>query len=462
MSEKVTTTISNIPSAPAPTGPKSARFFVVGQTAKGPHVAPVVVTSMAGYEAALGTRTGGTAMYDATQLALRCGASEVVVQRAVGPSPVAASVSLDSGKIVVTAKEVGAFANGWLASWTAASNTLTITDATSSWTETYTGATAAALILAASYSSRIAVTSSGSLPSGNVSPTALASGTDDFGSVSWATELAKISPDLGPGAIAVPGVAYGTVGQALATHCAATFRHGLVTAAQGATPATLASAGGTVAAYTSADHLSTVGPWVKVPDGAGGTRIVDPTAFVAGLRAAAQRAGMGENPAAIEYCRSVVDVTPEYELSPSERTTLAAAGVSTIRTVGGYTRLYDYLCAASANPNLKGGQYRDLIGAVAFGVDAILEAHTNRMGTDVNKARIVGEITGFLSQLSGSYLLPRKADDGTVVHPGYRVEVSTGSNPADNAWVATIAVKLTESIDRFDFVLAVGDASATI
>lgn len=462
MSDKVTTTISNIPSAQAPTGPKSARFFICGQTQKGQVNAPVIVTSMAGYEATFGTRTGGAAMWDACQLALRSGASEVVVQRAVGTTPVAATVSLDSGKIVVTAKEVGAFANGWLAGWDVSENTLTITDATASWTETYVGATAAALVLAASYSTRIAVTSSGTLPSGDVTATALASGTDNFDAVSWATQLAKISPDLGPGCVAVPGVAYGTVGQALATHCASTFRHGLLTAASGAAPATLASAGATVAGYTSASHVGLVGPWVKVPDGAGSTRTVDPTPFVAGLRAAAQRVGLGENPAAAEYSRGIVDVTPEYELSSAERATLAAAGVSTVRTVGGYVRLYDYISAAAANPNLRGGQYRDLINGIAFAVDEILEANTNRPGTDVNKSRIVGEISGALSGLSGTYLLPRIAADGKVVHPGYVIEVGTGSNPADNAWVANVAVKCTESIDRFDFVLAVGDASATL
>lgn len=464
MSDRVTTTFTGLASVPAPTGPKSARFFIVGQTQKGPKIAPTIVTSMAGYEAVYGTRTAGAAMWDATQLALRCGASEVVVQRAVGATPVNATISLDSGKIVVTAKDAGAFANGWLAAWDVSENTLTITDgAVPTWTETYVGTTAAALILAAASSQRITVTSSGTLPSGDVAATALASGTDDFANVTWATELAKISPDLGPGCVAVPGVAHGTVGTALAAHCATTFRHGLLTAASGASVATLAAAGGTVAALANASFVSLVGPWVVVPDGAGGTRTVDPTGFVAGLRAVAQRAGAGESPAAAEYARGIVDVTPEYEMGSANRATLAAAKVSTIRTVGGYTRLYDYLLGApiAGNGNLGGGQYRDLVNAIGFDVDAVLESGTAGPGSSVRQSRITGEVGAAMSGLSGTYLWPRVVD-GVQLDPGYRVEVSTGTGVADGKWVANVGLRLTEYIDSFDFTLAVGDASATL
>lgn len=462
MSDRVTTTISTAPSAPAAPGPESARFFIVGQTSKGLHAAPQIVTSIAAYEAAFGTRTGGTAMHDAATLALRTGVGELVVQRAVGPSPVAASASLDSGKIVVTAKEVGAHANTWTATWTAATSTLTIV--AGSATETYVGASAAALILAASYSARIVVTSSGTLPSGDVAAVTLSAGADDFGSVSWATQLAKVSPDLGPGAVSVPGVAHGTVGVALGAHCATTSRIGLVTAAAGASEATLAAAGATVGGYANGEYLALVGPWVVVPDGAGATRTVDPTPFAAGLRAAAQRVGPGESAGAADYARGIVDVTPEYQVGSAGWATLAAANVSVIRTVGGMTRLYNYTAAKApaGNPNLIGGNYRDLINYVAFEVDAILESHTQHVGDSGRKAQIVGEINSFMAALSGKYVFPKIAPDRSQVHPGYTIEVGTGTGIADNRWVATVAMACSEFIDRFDFVLAVGDASATL
>lgn len=463
MSDRVTTTIDTAPSAPAAPGPESARYFIVGQTSKGIHAAPSIVTSMAAYEAAYGTRTGGTAMHDAATLALRTGVGELVVQRAVGPTPVAASASLDSGKIVVTAREVGAHANTWTAAWTSATNTLTIV--AGSVTETYVGATSAALILATSYSARIVVTSSGTLPSTNVAAVTLSAGADDFGNVAWATELAKISPDLGPGAISVPGVAHGTVGVALAAHCATTSRFGLATAAAGASEATLAAAGATVGGYANSEYLALVGPWVVVPDGAGATRTVDPTPFAAGLRAAAQRVGPGESAGAADYARGIVDVAPEYQVGSAGWATLAAANVSVVRTVGGVTRLYNYTAtsAPADNPNLIGGNYRDLINLVAFEADAILEANTQHVGTGDRAAQIVGQLKTLMAGLVATgYVFPRVAPDGSQSDPGYTINLSTGTGVADGRWVCNLAMRLTESINYFDFTLAVGDASATL
>ena len=460
MSDRVTSIISTSPSAPAVGGRKSGRFMIVGQTQTGPGDAPRVVKSLAEYSSVYGNRAGGSSMYDAAELAFKSGVAELVVARAVGPNPVKATVSLDSGKIVVTAKNPGAYANGWTAAWDAASKTLTIV--AGSATETHVGTTAAELLLAAASSQRVTVTSSGTLPTGNVTATALASGADDFANVVWATSLALLSPDLGAGAVAVPGVAYGTVGQALATHCASTKRHGLVTAAAGTNVAGLVSAAATIKAYTSSEFLDLVGPWVKVPDGAGGVKTIDPTPFAAGLRAAAHRVSPGESAAAEVYARGVVDVTPEYQINSTDWGTLHAARISSIRTVGAYTRLYTYtmLTAPGGNANLVGGQYRDLINAITVDAEEILESETNSPASPARLAQVAGRLSAMLAPYSGTYLAVKTAADGNLVDPGYRVEVSTGTAPADNRIEARISLRLSESIDFVDLVVAVGDASA--
>lgn len=462
MSDRVSSTISTSPSAPASAGPKSGRYMIVGQTQSGPADKPTVITSMSGYESVYGTRTGGASMYDAAQLAFRCGASEVVVQRATGPSAVNATVSLDSGKIVVTAKDPGAHANGWTAAWDASETTLTIVAGTA--TETYFGATAAALILAAAQSGRIVVTSSGTLPSGDVSAAPLASGADDFGNVVWATSLALLSSDLGPGCVAIPGLAHGTVGQSIATHCASAKRHGLVTAAQGANVATLSAAAVTCRTYTNAEYLDLVGPWVVVPDGAGGTKTIDPTAFTAGLRAAAQRVGAGESAMPLEYARSIVNVAPEYQVSSTDWASLTTNRVSVVREVGGYTRLYTYTMvkAPGGNANLIGGQYRDFVNAVTAAAEEILESATGYSASEARKAQLAGQLAGMLAPYKGAYLFPRIGKDGSEVNPGYTVEVSTGAQPADNRIEAKISLRLTESIDFVDLIVAVGDATVTL
>jgi hypothetical protein len=112
----------------------SGRYFIVGQTQKG-STTPTIIRSMREYIAEFGARTGGSAMYDAAELALRSGVAELVVTRATGTTPVRASVSIDTGKIVVTAKDFGAFANAFTAEWVDATDTLNVV--TDVGTETY-------------------------------------------------------------------------------------------------------------------------------------------------------------------------------------------------------------------------------------------------------------------------------------------------------------------------------------
>jgi hypothetical protein len=67
-----------------------------------------------------------------------------------------------------------------------------------------------------------------------------------------------------------------------------------------------------------------------------------------------------------------------------------------------------------------------------------------------------------LAPYSGTYLVPRSAANGSLIDPGYRVEVTTGAQPADNRISAVISLRLTESIDFVDLVVAVGDATASL
>ena len=243
MSDRVSVVVNTSPSSPPTAGPVSGRFFIVGQTQKG-STTPTIIRSMREYMAEFGSRTVCSAMYDAAELALRSGVAELVVARAVGPAAVKATASLESGDLVVTAKDFGAFANAFTAAYTSATKTLTVV--TDAGTETYTGTTIAELLTAANASTTVTVTSTNSaLPSSDVSATNLATGTDDYSNVVWSTTLAGITPDLGPGAIATPGVAHGTSGQALCTHASTTDRLALLTVASGSALSAATSAAAT-------------------------------------------------------------------------------------------------------------------------------------------------------------------------------------------------------------------------
>ena len=456
MSDRVSVTVNTSPSSPPTAGPVSGRFFIAGQTQKGT-TTPTVIRSMREYIATFGARTGGSSMYDAAELALRSGVAELVVCRAYGPAAAAATITLDTDKITVTAKSVGAYGNSFTAEYTAATKTLDIV--TDLGTESYTGATAAALQIAANASKTVTVTVA-NLPSTDVSATSLASGADDYSSVVWATVLAGISADLGPGAIATPGVTHTTTGQALCTHAAATDRLALLTVASGSALSAATSGAATALAYTNSTHAALVWPHVKVPDGTGSTRTVDPTAFAAGLRARAHAVGIGESALAERYARQVVDVEPEIAVTSSDWVTANAAKVSVVRTVAGVTRLYSWQTLAASKSNLLPAQYRDMINALAYGGSVILESYVGQPGTAATYSAAAGELSGFLSGYA-AYLQPR-ISGGVQVDPGYVVTVTGGADPADNRISADVSVRFAESVEFVDFTIAVGDANAVI
>lgn len=457
MSDRVSVVVNTSPSSPPTAGPVSGRYFIVGQTQKG-STTPTIIRSMREYIAEFGARTGGSAMYDAAELALRSGVAELVVCRAVGPAPVRGSADLESGDLVVTAKDFGAFANTFTAAYTSATKTLTVV--TDVGTEVYTGTDLASLLAACNASTTVTVTSGGALPSSDVSAVTFTLGADDFGNVVWATTLAGITPDLGPGAIATPGVAHGTTGQALATHAAANDRLGLVTVASGSALSAATSAAATIRAYTSSTHLAFVWPHVTVPDGTGAQRTVDPTAFAAGLRARAHAVGIGESALAERYARQVVDVAPEIATTSADWSTANAARISVVRTVAGVTRLYSWQTANAAKANLLPAQYRDMINALAYGGSVILESYVGQPGTAATYAAAAGELSGFLSGYA-AYLQPR-ISGGVQVDPGYVVSVSGGADPADNRISADVSIRFAESVEFVDFTIAVGDANAVI
>jgi len=457
------TSLVSAPSTPVSLGPVSGRLIVAGQTQTGPVDAPRLVTTLREYTALYGARTGGTAMYDTVELALRCGVAEVAVQRAFGPARTAATVSLASGALVVTARYPGANANAWTAQYTSATKTLTVV--TASGTRAYTGATAAALVDAAAYDPDVTVTTSGSLPGSDVASTPLASGTDDYANVSWAAVLALVGAGWGPGAVATPGADHTASGAALAAHAQAYGRLAVHAAPDASTAVQAQTALATVRTYTGAENSVLAWPSVRVPDGTpGGVKTVVPAGFVAGLRAQAHTVDPGQNPVAWRFAARVYDVTPVTAISDAEFATLEAAGVSVVAAIGGITRLYSWRTAAAlvGNAALADAHYRDLANSVVYDGTAVCErVAVGAPGTPATYADVVSELSAVMAG-HAAYLQPRYAPDGKQVDPGYRVEAGPGTSPVDNRISARIGYRNVETADWVDLVVAAGDATATI
>lgn len=459
MSERVSVTLTTGSASPANYGPRVARLFIVGQTGLGPVDGPLVVRSLPEYVSKFGPRTSGAAMYDAAEMFLdRASAGELVVMRAAGPSAVKATIVLDS-KITVTAKNPGASYNSWTAGYTSSTKTLTVVKG--SVTATYSASDAAGLQTAAAVDPDVTVAVS-SLPSGNVPATPLATGTDDYANVVWATTLALIPDSYGPGAIATPGVVYGTSGVALAGHAKTNRRLALLSLAAASSAATAASAGATVAAYTGAENAVLLFPHVKVSDGANGVKTVDPTSYAGALRSIAQRQlGLGTSPIQREVGAKVNGVTPELAIGSADWATLEAAHVSSIRSLALGTCLDGWSTTAAGNVNLYGAQFRDLTNSAAADCADVLERFVGREASAAVLSQCASELAGVLDGYA-QWLKPEHAADGSLVHKGYKVSVSNGTNPADNRITAAVSLRFLEYANFADFTVSTADAGASI
>jgi hypothetical protein len=412
------------------------------------------VRNLRDYLNTYGARSGGAAMYDAAETFFAAGGSELVVQRAFGATPVNATITLDS-KITVTSRWPGAYYNAWTATYTTATTTLTIVKG--SRTVTYVGATAAALQAAASVDPDVTVTVS-SLPAGNFGPTALASGTDDFANVNWTTVLGKVTPAVGPGVIAAPGVG-STANSALATHAAANRRIALLTPGQTDTSATVISAQGAIGAGNK-QFATYVYPWVTVPDGAGGRKTIDGVSFAAGLRAVTQRTyGIGDSPIrrSAHILANGAGAQPLTEVDDSTHTSLLAAGVATIRTLPNAVGLDVWATAegVGANSRLTEAIYRDMTNAIADDAARVLDQFVGQPATSQVLAAAGSAIKGVVETSYKKYLV---GGDGV----GYKVAVSNGVDPADNRISAVVSLKFAEEIGFIDLTINAASADQNI
>jgi len=457
MSARVTVSTQAIASPPPGVVVDSGQAFVVGQTQRGPAHVPTRVFGLADFRAVFGERSGGSDAYDVVASAFKEGLGSAYILRAVGPTPVAATISLDSAKIVVTAKEYGAFANGWTAAYTTASKTITLVKGDT--TVTYTGTTAAELEAAASVDPDVTVTVT-SLPSSNVNATALATGTDDYGNVVVATSLAYLDADLGDGAVVWPGKVSSATASALQTHCEDTNRLGVLSVAAATSQANAIAAADAV---TDGANLVLAWPHVTVSTNAGDLTI-EPTGFVLGARARAHAAeGPQASPWRDIYGKAKWATGVEEDTTAAEWASLNTAAVSVIRTSNGNLRLYGWktLDAPDDVTNLQGAQFRDVINRVAVGAQQIADAFVGRTidskGQSLGEFR--GQLVGFLSGMRAAFY--EGADD-----PGYVVDVGSGVNStaslAAGEIAAAVGVRLAPTAEFVTIEITATDAAGAI
>lgn len=448
MSARTTATTQVVASAPQGLSTPWGQGFILGATQKGPVDRAVQINGMAAYQQTFGDRSGGSDMFDTVEVAFKEGLASAWVVRLAGPAALAASKAV--GTLTVTATSPGAWGNSITAGWTNATKILTVDG------KAYPAPDLATLQQAL----RIAgapVTVAGTLPTADVASGALTSGTDDAANAALATKLALFSADLGDGAVTVVGKTAAQVSSALATHCQATGRLGLIPAVSGST---LAQASTELASLT--DPSLTL-CW---PDPTVGDKKYNPAGFALGVRARAMATG---NPAATPIyaahgtARFVTGVLTD--ITDDEWKTVDAAGLSVIRRIRGQVRMAGWRSVAAPGGvrTLQGANYRDLVDRVWVGAQAIADdfAGTNPDGRGLSLALYAGALDGFMAGLRDAGAFSPGDND-----PGWIVDVGPAVNPpaqiAAGLIRARVAFRAVGTAEWFEIVVVVTDPAGSL
>ncbi len=456
---------STVDLAPAST------YFNVGLAERGDTVNPILVRSMAEYAQKLGNRVTYGALFDDLSAFFGEGGAQAYVARVVGPAATKGSLVLvdRAGSPLSTLTVTAANEGSWSGNLTVSVVNSAITNQfliqislsgtlVEQWGPFPDPATAAAKIsqpAANGGSNYVTVTNNASVtvaPNNNpavVTNVALSAGTDDRGSVTGTVlvnALARFSGMLGAGAVAIPGQDASVVGAGLIAHCQQKNRRiALLCPPIGTTPA---------AAQTEAATFRGSGgfqegagffwPWIKIPDGSGGTRTVSPEGAIAGARAQLQISGQyPSQPPAGEFGRFQWVVDVEQMTDGTTYSNLNANNVNCIRNILG-PLLYGWrsLSTDTANYYLLSG--RDLMNYVVALGETALQPFVFRTvdGKGHMFSDMANALVGILQPIAAAGGLYPSWNGQIQVDPGYLVDTGPDINTPQLLQTSSVAASV--------------------
>lgn len=452
----------------APTVAPSSTYFAVGLAERGSSTAAVLVRSFAEFERQFGARTTYGLLYDDVKTFFEEGGTRAYCTRVVGPA--ATSGVLTGGLLDRHATTPVATLNITARNPGAWSTRITVQVLNGSITNTFriqvrldgvivtdyaNLATPAEAVSRMSADPYVIVTNAGSAttaPLNNpavVGPVALSAGADDRASVDaddYVAALARFEEGLGDGAVAIPGIGP-SVHAGLIAHAGAYNRLALLVEAQTANKATLIATAGAL----DSPRAGLFHPWVRVPDGFGGSKSISPEGYVAAARARAHNAVGPWQAAAGETSKARYLLGPDVTYTKADANELDSESVNIIRTIAGSTRLYGWRSLAVDTANWAYLTGADVVNRVVTEAYEQLEPYI--FGVIDAKGHLLAKIEGTLIGIASPMaeaggLYARYAEDGeTVLDPGYRVEVAGDLNPvaslAENRVLANLGIRVS-------------------
>ena len=473
-------------SGPATTGEVvSGQAFFVGTSVRGKSSESVLVRNLTEYKKYFGGYVSGN-LYAHVQTYFEEGGSRLYIQRAVADDAVAgARTIVDSAGSTVatfTAADVGAWAGNLTVQVLAGDvsgiriqvvldSEVILTTADLASLDAIVNAVNGSpdvkhlvTIAKESGATNMPVTGSANAMTGGAAGTLVTNGssTDNY-----IEALDKISKDLGPGAVAIPGIGLtNSYWQALIDHAKANDRIGVCSFASTSTisGAKTSISGASPAIYTDTDahYAAFYYPWVKIPDPAEGTLSVSiaPDAYVCAKRAKAAnnvkgpwRVGAG----LISEANYVTDLSmPTTEtMNKANGDSLDDARVNALRVVNGKVRVYGARSASATENDWRFITSRDTLNHIVYECEKRLEDYVFSTvdGRGALFNRIKTSIVGILEPIRKyGGLYEAYGSDGARLDPGYTVTVADSNNPAANLNIgkvtADVAVRVSAVGDK--------------
>lgn len=441
-----------------------ATYYVAGLTERGDATEAVLVSSLPDFVDKFGSWVSYGSVYDSVAAYFAEGGVRAYVARVVGDSATTGELTLVDragtplDTLTVAAKDPGSWSTRIKVKVDDGSvtNTFKITVLLDDEVaEVYNNlATPAAAVFALQSSTLVTATDESSAtaaPNNNpavLAATALSAGSDDRGSLVAADHVAaldRFTAEMGSGRVAIPGFPASQVGAGIRAHVATKpGRIGLVAPPAAQTVAQAKAAALEHLGTSNSEYVGLFYPWVKVPDGAGGTRTVSPEGYVAGVSARSHiqegpwRAPAGE----IAIARHVRGV--ETELTAAQIDDLNEENVNPIRTLAGTVRLYGWrsLSADTVNYRLLTG--RDVMNEVsAIGVRKLERFVFGTVdGRGHFQRQIEDEMRAILEPMrtAGGLYERTNPETGDLIDIGYTVDAGPGVNTPDRLARDEVAV----------------------
>jgi hypothetical protein len=442
----------------------TSTFFVVGTAERGP-LLPVLVTSLAQFEATYGTYNPMYSLHQQVQTYFEEGGSQVYVVRATNATT-SGALNIDTGTLLLTAANVGDWSDELEAEVVASASTFVVkvyyrSDLVYATSPVATAGDAASAInnsaLATLYLTAVAGNASATL--GDSAAAAFSGGDSDDGIIMLedvGTALDLFDSAYGTGAVAVPGL-YGDAGyELLIQHAVDHNRIALLGFDPTSTTVDdVVAEALTVKEGEHAEYAAFYWPSVIIPGEAGTSLTISPEGYVAAKRARAHNTiGAWQAPAGV-ISRANFVTGVAVPLTGTLGDALDAECINAIRIIQNSVRVYGARSASADVANFKFITARDVLNYVAAQAAISLE---DLLFTTIDGRRTVfGQVESRLISIlepirSAGGLYEGFSADNIQIDPGYSVEVSDAINPvtqlADGIVRAKVGVRVSGTGDR--------------